>query len=127
MSDIKIMNGENPSFSVSMTDAQVRYCTTAVASHDALVEQNKALSDRNDKLTLSLDDMTMYCADADMKNDELASRNTELERALGKQKIALDGAMSQLSRPCNSINSLSFIGFVGVVEKETNDLLEQSK
>lgn len=45
MSDIKIMNGENPSFSVSMKDAQVRYCTNAVNSHDALVEQNKALNE----------------------------------------------------------------------------------
>ena len=57
----------------------------------------------------------------------MALRIKELEAALTKQKRALDGAMSQLSRPCNSINDLSFIAFVGVVEKEINDLLKESE
>lgn len=37
MSVKKIMNGENPAFSVSMSDEQVRVCTGAVVDHDILI------------------------------------------------------------------------------------------
>lgn len=76
---------------------------------------------------LSSKEMDFAMCYAINNHDKLTSRVAELEAALTKQKRTLDGAMSQLSRPCNSINDLSFIAFVGVVEKETNDLLKESE
>ena len=48
MSVKEIMNGENPAFSVSMSDEQVRVCTDAVSQHDTLTNQVAELEKSND-------------------------------------------------------------------------------
>jgi len=109
MSDIKISDVFDLPFSVEPSGVISDDHCIAIGEFCGTMEQSKA------------------AVHAINNHDKLTSRVAELEAALTKQKRALDGAMSQLSRPCNSINDLSFIAFVGVVEKEINELLKDGE